>query len=80
MDKAEAERIAKAIHRVPAEWIEAHVIELNPLTNTYEIICTYKQRYKRPHQRRTEVRITSPRQWIALLTQRAHDVGGLELP
>jgi hypothetical protein len=80
MDKAEAERIAKAIRRVPAEWIEAHAIELNPITNTYEIICVYKQRYMRPHQAWTEVRITSPRQWIALLTQRAHDVGGLELP
>jgi len=80
MDKQEAERVAKAIHKMTVSWIAVRGVELNPLTQTYEVRCTYKQRYMRRDAAWTEVRISTPRQWIELLTHRRPDGDGLELP
>ena len=80
MDKQEAEWVAKAIYKMPVSWIAVRGVELNPLTQTYEVRCTYKQRYMRRDAAWTEVRISTPRQWIELLTHRRPDGDGLELP
>jgi len=80
MDKTEAERVAKAIGRMPVEWIEVRTVEWNRTSNSYEVTCAYKQRHTKPDAAWTEIHITTPRQWIDLLTQRGPDMEGLELP
>jgi hypothetical protein len=80
MDKQEAERVAKAIHKMTVSWIAVRGVELNPATQTYEVRCTYKKRSTRRDAAWTEIHITTPRQWIELLTQRGPDGDGLELP
>ena len=80
MDKQEAERVAKAIHKMPVAWIAVRGVELNPVTQMYEVRCTYKQRSTWRDAAWTEIHITTPRQWIDLLTQRGPDGDGLELP
>ena len=80
MDKDEAERLARAIRLVRMEWIKVEGVELNGATGKYEVRCELKQTQKGLLHARgswTPLQITSPRQWITLLTQ--HD-GGLELP
>lgn len=80
MDKAEAERVAKAIRRMPVEWIAVRAVECNALTNTYEVICAYKRQSSRRDTPWTIIQITTPRQWIDLLTQHGPDVDDLDLP
>lgn len=79
MDKEEAERLARAIRKVPAEWIQVQGVEFNAATSTYELTCLYRQTRKGLfHQESwTTLRIKSPRQWIDLLTKHRDD---LELP
>jgi lipoate synthase len=80
MDKAEAERVAKAIRRMPVEWIAVRAVERNSLTNTYEVICAYKRQSSRRDTPWTIIQIATPRQWIDLLTQHGPDVDDLDLP
>jgi hypothetical protein len=80
MDKQEAERVAKAIRKMPVEWMTVRRVEWNHTSNTYEVTCAYKQRHTKPDAAWTEIHISTPRQWIDLLTQRGPDGDGLELP
>ena len=78
MDKEEAERLAKAIRKAPVNWIRVSGVEQNPITNRYEVACEYKQPQKGLFQVReswTTLLITSPRQWIDLLTQHGSNLG-----
>ncbi len=72
MDKDEAERLARAIQKMQVDWIQVSAVEQNPSTGTYEVKCRYKQAQKGLFQASeawTTLQITSPRQWIDLLTQ-----------
>lgn len=72
MDKEEAERLSRAIGRVHMDWIEVHGVEYNTQIGNYEVRCTYRQEQKDLATERepwTALLITSPRQWITLLTQ-----------
>lgn len=79
MDQEEAERLARAIRKAPAEWIQVQEVEGNAATGTYEVKCLYRQGRKGLfHQESwTTLQITSPRQWIDLLTKHRDN---LELP
>ncbi len=77
MDKEEAERLVRAIRKAPVAWIQVHAIEYNAAARTYELTCTYRQQRKGLFQTReswTPLRITSPRQWIDLLTHHRDDL------
>ena len=79
MDQEEAERLARAIRKAPAEWIQVQGVEYNAATGTYEVKCTYRQARRglfHPESW-TTLSIKSPRQWIDLLTKHRDD---LELP
>ncbi len=76
----EAERLARAIRKAPVDWIQVRGVEQNPTTHTYEVTCVYKQAQKGLFHARESwmtLQITSPRQWIDLLTQHG---GGFERP
>ncbi len=79
MDKEEAERLVRAIRKVPVDWIQVQGIEFNSATGIYELKCAYRQARKGLfHQESwTTLWIKSPRQWIDLLIQHRDD---LELP
>jgi hypothetical protein len=80
MDKEEAERLARAIRKAPVTWIQVQAIESPSGTDTYALKCAYRQGRKRllhTQQTWTTLWITSPRQWIDLLTKHRDD---LELP
>ena len=57
VDKAEAEGVAAAIRR--ETWIVALAVELNPVTNTYEVKC-------RDLERRIFIFVKSSRDWDIL--------------
>jgi len=79
MDQEEAERLARAIRKTPADWIQVQGVECNAATGTYEVKCLYRQaRRGLSHPESwTTLSIISPRQWIDLLTKHRDD---LELP
>jgi len=80
MDKEEAERLDRVIRKAPVAWIQVQAIELNSETHTYELKCSYRQERKglfHTQEAWTTLWITSPRQWIDLLTKHRDD---LELP
>jgi capsid protein len=80
MDQEEAERLARAIRKAPADWIQVQGVECNSTTGTYELKCLYRQTRKGLFHTQgswTTLSITSPRQWIDLLTKHRDD---LELP
>jgi len=80
MDKEEAERLARAIQKAPADWIQVQEVALDPATLTYTLKCAYRQGRKGLFHTQgnwTTLSITSPRQWIDLLTKHRDD---LELP
>ena len=80
MDKEEAERLDRAIRKAPVAWIQVQAIECNTATGTCELKCVYRQERKGLFHRQetwTTLWITSPRQWIDLLTKHRDD---LELP
>jgi hypothetical protein len=80
MDKEEAERLARAIRKAPVAWIQVQAIACKPVTHTHELKCAYRQERKglfHPQETWTTLWITSPRQWIDLLTKHRDD---LELP
>jgi hypothetical protein len=79
MDQEEAERLARAIRKAPADWIQVQEVEFNAAVGTYEVKCVYRQARRglfHPESW-TTLSITSPRQWIDLLTKHRDD---LELP
>ena len=79
MDLEEAERLARAIRKAPADWIQVQEVEFNTAVGTYEVKCAYRQARRglfHPESW-TTLSITSPRQWIDLLTKHRDD---LELP
>ncbi len=43
MDQEEAERLARAIRKAPADWIQVQGVEFNAATSTYELKCLYRQ-------------------------------------
>jgi hypothetical protein len=55
-------------------------VELNPVTQSYEVRCTYKQQATWREAAWTEIHIRTPQQWIELLTQCDPDDDDLELP
>jgi hypothetical protein len=80
MDQEEAERLARAIRKAPAEWIRVQSVEFNAATGTYELKCLYRQVRKglfHPQESWTTLWIKSPRQWIDLFIKHRDD---LELP
>ncbi len=81
MDKEEAERLARAIRKAPVAWIhQVQAIECKLGTHTHELKCAYRQEHKglvHPQETWMTLWITSPRQWIDLLTTHRDD---LELP
>jgi hypothetical protein len=79
MDREEAERLARAIRKVTADWIQVQGVEFNAATGTYELTCLYRQTRKGLFHQESWVtlQITSPRQWIDLLIKHRDD---LELP
>ncbi len=80
MDKDEAERLARVISKAPVDWIKVSGVECHPIPDTYEVKCEYKKEHKglfHSKESWTTLWITSPRQWITLLTRHG---GGLELP
>ncbi len=46
MDKEEAERLVRAIRKVPVDWIQVQGIEFNSATGIYELKCAYRQARK----------------------------------
>lgn len=79
MDQEEAERLARAIRKAAADWIQVQGVEFNTVKGTYELKCLYRQGRKGLfHQENwTTLWIKSPRQWIDLLIKHRDD---LELP
>ena len=79
MDQEEAERLARAIRKAPADWIQVQEVAFNATGGTYEVKCLYRQTRKGlfRHESWATLSITSPRQWIDLLTKHRDD---LELP
>jgi len=80
MDKDEAERLARAIRRLKRDWIQVSGVEYHPFTDQYEVKCEEKHLHTGLFHSRaswTTLWITSPRQWIEVLT---HHGGRLELP
>lgn len=80
MDKDEAERLFRAIQKIPVDWIEAEAVVFNRITGMYEVKCAYKLERggaERATDTWTTLWIRSPRQWIDLLTKHRDD---FELP
>lgn len=73
MDKHEAERLVRAIRHAPVDWIRVQAVEWNQATNTYEIACSCRQKARGFLSSWTPLWITTPRQWIDLLTSRSDD-------
>lgn len=79
MDRDEAERLVQAIRLTRVDWIEVQAIEHSPITKTYKVncLCQEPKGLFQTNESWTKLSITSPRQWIQLLTKRN---GGLERP
>ncbi len=71
MDKQEAERLVRAIERMHVAWIQVDRIVFNETRNAYELECSYRGPAGRLGARAIwrSQRITSPREWIGLLTK-----------
>jgi hypothetical protein len=69
MDKYEAERLAAAIQASAPNWIQVRAIELNRLTQHYEVRCVYKLGAPFATNRWDPVQIKSPTQWTELLRE-----------
>jgi hypothetical protein len=70
MDKQEAERLVRAIERMHVAWLQVDQIVFNASRNAYELKCSYRGPGGRLGSRavwRTRW-ITSPREWIDVLT------------
>lgn len=71
MDKQEAERLVRAIERTHVAWLQVDQIVFNSIRNAYELECSYRGPAGFLGAKavwRTR-RITSPREWIGLLTE-----------
>ncbi len=71
MDKQEAERLVRAIEQMHVAWIQVDRIVFNETRNAYELECSYRGPAGRLGARAIwrSQRITSPREWIGLLTK-----------
>jgi hypothetical protein len=70
MDKLEAERLVRAIERRHIAWLQVDQIVFNPTSQVYELECSYRGPAGWLGSKavwRTQ-RISSPREWIHLLT------------
>lgn len=74
MDKQEAERLVRAIERAHVAWLQVDRIVFNETRNAYELECIYRgpAGWLGAKAIWSTQRITSPREWIDLLT-RYHD-------
>jgi hypothetical protein len=72
MNKQEAERLARAIERTHVAWLQVDQIVFNETRNAYELECSYRgpTGWLGAKAIWSTQRITSPREWIGLLTQR----------
>jgi hypothetical protein len=67
MDKQEAERLVRAIERTHVAWPQVNQIVFDGTRNAYELECSYRGLGAKAIWRTW--RITSPREWIGLLTE-----------